>query len=358
MAIPFMEKKTPSFPLLAWTWQAPETGYPDRADRLLLKALEAEAISMTRTQLQRLMEEGQVTLNQKGTERIIKPNTKLMPGAQVRIVFPSPVPTDLIPENIPLEILFEDEHLAVINKPQGLTVHPSPTQMEHTLVHALLHHMKDLSGIGGVMRPGIVHRLDKNTSGALVISKNDQTHTRLVDAFSKHDIERVYWALCYGAPATLKAGEASPPLKVESWIDRSPTDRKKMSMNVTQGKKAISHFRLLQAFEHPTKANTHLASLIEAKLETGRTHQVRVHLTGLGSSVLGDPVYGTPSSQNFKWLALPQEIRSMVHTLPGQALHARVLGFTHPITQKKLYFEAEPPVAFQQLLGALRKYLA
>lgn len=322
---------------------------PERADKLILAALshlsESDGIPspLTRTQLQRLIEEGHVTID--GIP--IKANSKLKAGTRVQILIPPPQATELTPEDRPIEILYQDEHLAIINKPAGLTVHPSPTQMENTLVHALLHHLKDLSGIGGVLRPGIVHRLDKNTSGALVVSKTDQAHTRLVETFSKHEIDRVYWALCYGAIKDQK-------LKVESLIGRSTQDRKKMSMKVSRGRHAVTYLKKLEEFSHLNK--TAFASWVEATLETGRTHQVRVHLTGQGHSLLGDPTYGKPSATHSKWTSLPKEIQPLVEALPGQALHARVLGFHHPITGKKLYFEATPPVHFQQLLDGLEKY--
>ena len=229
----------------------------------------------------------------------------------------------------------------MVNKPPGLTVHPSSTQKEGTLVHALLHHIKDLSGIGGVLRPGIVHRLDKDTSGALVISKSDRAHVALVEKFSKHDMERVYWALCYGS-------FKQPSLKIETLIGRNPKDRKRMSSDVKTGRKAITHLKRLENFGS-------YACWVQAQLETGRTHQVRVHLTGAGHSVLGDPVYGTPNSKSAKWLALPSEVREAVAQLPGQALHARVLGFEHPITKKRLRFEAEPPAEFRGVLEALKR---
>ncbi len=280
--------------------------------------------------------------------KTIKAGARLKPGDQVRIEFPPPVPTELVPEDRPLDILFQDEHLVVVNKPPGLTVHPSTTQMEGTLVHALLHHVKDLSGIGGVLRPGIVHRIDKDTSGALVITKTDAAHQALSKVFSEHAIEREYWALCYGEPT-------QPLGKIESLIGRHPSDRKKMSMNVKTGRHAVTHYRREEVYRAPVGKNG-FASFVVAHLETGRTHQVRVHLSGLGHSLLGDPVYGVPSERADKWLALPEEIRALVKDLAGQALHARVLGFMHPVTGQPLRFEAEPPSAFNALLEGLRKY--
>jgi 23S rRNA pseudouridine1911/1915/1917 synthase len=256
-----------------------------------------------------------------------------------------------VPEDRPLEVLFEDAHLLVLNKPPGLTVHPSETQVAGTLVHALLHHVKDLSGIGGVLRPGIVHRLDKNTSGALVVTKTDEAHRRLAEIFARHAIEREYWALCYGA---LGAREA--PMRVESLIGRHPQDRKRMSMTVKTGRRAVSEFATLERYGKGSRPP--FASLVRARLETGRTHQIRVHLTGLGHSVIGDPVYGVPGSRHAKWLDLPPEAREAAAGLPGQALHARVLGFEHPVTGRPVRVEAEPPESFRLLLAVLRRYLS
>lgn len=343
-----MNSKSP----VIWTWLVAED--LDRADRAILRALEEGLGSpssglppLSRNQLQRLIAEGKVTANQTP----LKANTKLTASTQIQISFPPPAPLDLVPENRPLDILFEDSHLLVINKPQGLTVHPSTTQTEGTLVHALLHHVKDLSGIGGKMRPGIVHRIDKNTSGALVITKTDQAHQKLSETFSRHEIDRAYWAFCYGSPP-ISVG--AKPIKIESLIGRSPSDRKKMSMTVKEGRTAISYYTKIKDFQVPNKKP--FASWLEVTLETGRTHQVRVHLTGLGHSLLGDPTYGAPTHQNSKWLALPTTIRKQVESLPGQALHARVLGFQHPITQEKLRFEAPLPDTIQNLLNSLNSF--
>lgn len=326
---------------MIWKWRSPAAA--PRADLAILEALESQTI--TRSQLKRLIDGEKVTLNGKP----IKANIRLKEGDEIQIDFPAPEPSELVPEDRPLEILFEDEHLLVVNKPPGLTVHPSPTQMKGTLVHALLHHIQDLSGIGGVLRPGIVHRIDKDTSGALVITKTDAAHVKLAEVFSKHDIERCYWALCYGAPPFSKS-----PKKIESLIGRNPNDRKKMSMTVKTGRSAITYYSCLKEYSIPQKKP--FASWLNITLETGRTHQIRVHLTGEGYSILGDPVYGTPTQNHPKWQALPNSIRTSVQTLPGQALHARVLGFTHPITKQPLRFEADPPPEFKAVLEELEKF--
>lgn len=319
----------------------------ERADQAILRAYQggkgqfesgdhSSAPPLSRSQLQKLIESGALTC----AGHTVRSSEKLPAGAHVRLAIPAPRTLELIPEYRPIEILFEDEHLAVINKPAGLTVHPSETQHEGTLVHILLHRIKDLSGIGGVLRPGIVHRLDKNTSGALVISKTDAAHQKLVEIFSEHRLERRYWALCYGRFAA--------PARIEGSIGRNPQDRKKMAMNVKGGREAVTHVRSLAHY------GAH-ACWIEAMLETGRTHQVRVHLTAHGNSLLGDPVYGTPTSKNTKWTVLPPRVQAAVREIPGQALHARVLGFEHPITGQAHRFEAEPPQAWLALRQALEE---
>ena len=299
---------------------------------------------VSRSQIQKLIESGAIRVDGK----TIRAKDPIAPNASIEVTIAEPTPIEVVPENIPISVLYEDEHLVVVNKQPGLTVHPSETQTRGTLVNALLYHIRDLSGIGGKLRPGIVHRIDKDTSGALVVSKHDEAHQGLAKLFATHDIERKYWALTYGA---LKSDE---PVTVQTTLGRSPNDRKKMAVNVEGGRMAISHFKPIEAYGVAGKQP--FASLIEATLETGRTHQVRVHLNHLGHSILGDPVYGTPTSGQPKWKALPRAVQEAVEALPGQALHARVLGFRHPITGKTLHFEAEPFEAFAVLLQSLRQF--
>jgi len=325
-------------------WIVAEEDAGDRADRGISKAFP----EYSRSQVQKWIEDGHV----RSRSRFLKSNTLLMVGEEIEILPPRSRPLELTPENIPIEILYQDEHIAVINKPPGLTVHPSETQQEGTLVHALLFHIKDLSGIGGVQRPGIVHRIDKDTSGALVITKTDAAHHVLSETFAQHDLKRTYWALCYGAPDGKRAQKKG---KIETLIGRHPTDRKKMSSEVKEGRLAVTHYRTLQTYQTANQKQP-FASLIEATLETGRTHQVRVHLTGLGHSLLGDPVYGTPTARSHKWEQLPRAIQTLVQNLPGQALHARTLGFKHPITGALLHFEAPLPSEYQSLLSSLEDY--
>ncbi|OFY99889.1 MAG: hypothetical protein A2Z97_01945 [Bdellovibrionales bacterium GWB1_52_6] len=320
-----------------------------RADRMISIALEVglgkssteTPVQTSRTQIQKLLEAGFIVVD----EKPLKSKDRLQAGQIVLISFPAAKALAATPQDLPIDILFEDEHLLVVNKPQGLTVHPSSTQLDGTLVNALLFHIKDLSGIGGTLRPGIVHRIDKNTSGALVITKTDLAHQKLMKVFASHAIDRTYWALCYGIPKTLSG-------TIETTLGRSPSDRKKMAVNVKGGRKAISHYKVLESFYNEKGSVT--ASWIEVKLETGRTHQVRVHLTALGCSIMGDPAYGAPTTRHTKWTALSPKVRTVISSLPGQALHARVLGFEHPVTGKKLHFEAEPPELFKALLSELK----
>jgi 23S rRNA pseudouridine1911/1915/1917 synthase len=336
-----------------WTWVVDESATGLRADRAIAAALESEdgewdgdPTPITRSRLQKLMEEGRVLIDGKAVTRA----GKLTLGTSVQVRVPAPVPLELIPEDIPLDILYEDPHIIVVNKPPGLTVHPSDTQRTGTLVHALLFHVKDLSGIGGKLRPGIVHRIDKDTSGSLLITKTDEAHLKLAAVFAKHEIERAYSALVYGAPAW----GGSDEFRFESLIARNPQDRMRMSSDVKAGRHAVTRFRCLEKFG--TESRPPFAALLEARLETGRTHQVRVHLTALNHSILGDPLYGAPSVNQPKWKALPAGIQDLVKDLPGQALHARVLGFRHPITGENLRFEAPYPPAFTRLLDSLSKY--
>ena len=336
-----------------WTWVTNEAAAGVRADRAIADALESEdgewdgdAVPISRSRLQKLMEDGRVLAGGKPVLR----STKLGAGVPIQIRVPEPTPLELVPEDIPLDVLFEDRDLIVVNKPAGLTVHPSETQKTGTLVHALLYHVKDLSGIGGKLRPGIVHRIDKDTSGALVVSKTDEAHLGLAAIFAKHEIERAYSALTYGAPAW----EAADEYRMETLIARNPNDRLRMTTEVKAGRRAVTRFRCLRKFGHAAKAP--FAAHVEARLETGRTHQVRVHLTALNHSLLGDPLYGVPSMNQPKWKALPADVQDLVKNLPGQALHARVLGFRHPITGAELRFEAPFPAPFARLLDTLANY--
>jgi 23S rRNA pseudouridine1911/1915/1917 synthase len=337
-----------------WTWVVGESGAGIRADKAIAEALEGEegewdgdAVPVSRSRLQKLIDDGRVLADGKPLPK----SAKLVCGTSIQIHLPEPTPLELVPEDIPLDVLYEDSDLIVVNKPAGLTVHPSETQRTGTLVHALLFHVKDLSGIGGKLRPGIVHRIDKDTSGALVVSKSDEAHLKLAAIFAKHEIERAYSALVYGAPSW---GSPGDEYRMESLIARNPNDRMRMTTDVKAGRHAITLFRCLEKYGHQNQSP--FAAHVEARLETGRTHQVRVHLTSLGHSLLGDPLYGSPTANAPKWKALPAESAEFVKNLSGQALHARILGFRHPTTGAELRFEAPYPPAFAQLLDSLRKY--
>lgn len=262
-------------------------------------------------------------------------------GTIIEVEIPPPVPTDLVAENIPLEILFEDEHLLIVNKPAGLVVHPAPGHYTGTLVNAVLFHCPDLKGIGSEKRPGIVHRLDMGTSGVMVVAKEQKTHEALVGLFSTHDIERRYEALVIGNPRDLTG-------TIETTLGRHPQNRLKMAVNVKNGKRAVTHYKVLERFPN--------CSHVELKLETGRTHQIRVHLTSiLQTPILCDPLYGAGSSHLQK---LPEAIRNKLKDYPYQLLHAKILGFKHPITGEMLHFTSPPPPIFQDVLELLHDYEA
>lgn len=272
------------------------------------------------------------------------PNAKLdfkkMPpeGTVIHFQTPEPDPVDIIAEDIPLDVLFEDEHLIVINKPAGMVVHPAAGNYDGTLVNALLFHIKDLKGIGNELRPGIVHRLDKGTSGIMVAAKTQSAHEGLVNLFSTHDIERKYQAIALGA-------RISPKETLESLIGRSSHNRLKMTTKTSQGKAAKTHIEVKEYFQY--------LSHVECTLETGRTHQIRVHLSELlNAPILNDPVYGREGDAK---RLCSNEIKAILKDYEHPLLHAKVLGFVHPITKEKLFFEQEPPEIFQACLEQLRK---
>ncbi len=293
------------------------------------KAL-AEASGLSRERVKALMGEGRVTLDGKVTAQA---SFKPAEGTAFAISIPAVTPDEAQPEDIPLNVVFEDEHLIVIDKPAGLVVHPAVGNYDGTLVNALLHHCQgQLSGIGGVARPGIVHRIDKDTSGLLVVAKSDVAHEGLARQFEDHSIERAYLALVAGNPMP-------PSGTVTGAIGRSNTNRKKMALVADgRGKHAVTHFATLERFA--------AAALVECRLETGRTHQVRVHMTSLGHPLLGDPAYGRT----------PPKLKPLLaeHKFERQALHAKVLGFVHPVTGEQLRFESPLPADMAGLLVDLR----
>jgi 23S rRNA pseudouridine1911/1915/1917 synthase len=283
---------------------------------------------VSRTQLGRHVGQGAVTV---GGAVAVSPSRKLRAGDEVVWSPPAVQKTEIAAEEIPLTVIYEDRWLVVIDKPPGLVVHPAPGHEDGTLVNALLAHCQDLRGIGGELRPGIVHRIDKDTSGLLVVAKDDATMGALGAAFKAHDITRVYEALAVGKPP-------APSGRIDTLHGRDPHDRKKFSTRVKTGRRAITNWRVLERLGG--------AARLEAQLETGRTHQVRLHLAALGCPLLGDAAYGKPPKD--------PALREIGKTLGRQALHARVLGFRHPATGEALRFEAAPPADFQQALAALR----
>jgi 23S rRNA pseudouridine1911/1915/1917 synthase len=304
---------------------------PERLDRYLAARLPA----LSRMRLKALIQQGYVRL---GGVTITEPSQRVKPGQRIDLELPPPVPAAPEPQAIALTIVYEDEDLAVVDKPAGLVVHPAPGNPDRTLVNALLAHLGErLSGIGGVRRPGIVHRLDKDTSGLLVVAKTDPAHAGLSAAFAAHDVERAYLALVWGRPRPA-AGE------IEGAIGRDPRNRKRMAVVGRGGKPALTRYRTLRHFGEAV-------SLLECRLATGRTHQIRVHLAAQGHAVLGDPVYGraTPARR----AGLGPAALARIAALGRQALHAHVLGFRHPVSGGRLTFRSELPSEIKDLIAVL-----
>lgn len=288
-----------------------------RLDAFLALNLEGK----TRSAVQKLMDQGKVLVNGKAGRK----NDKVKPGDSIRVEIPEPEPLELLPQDIPLDIVYEDEHLLVVNKPKGMVVHPAPGNPDGTLVNALLYHCgQSLSGINGVIRPGIVHRIDKDTSGLLMVAKNDLAHQSLAAQIAAHTFTRMYNTVVYG---NLKTDEGT----ISAPIARHPTDRKKMAV-VPGGREAVTHYRALERLPGFT--------LVECRLETGRTHQIRVHMAHIGHPVAGDPVYGP---------------KKCITSLNGQCLHARLLGFVHPATGEYMEFDSGLPPYFTDFLEKLRR---
>ena len=295
---------------------------PEEAGVRIDKYLAEQLPDITRSYLQKLLKDGSVQMNGKP----VKASTKTAAGAVIELTIPEPEEPEILPEDIPLDILYEDSDVILINKPKDMVVHPAAGHYTGTLVNALMYHCKgDLSGINGVLRPGIVHRIDKDTTGVLIVCKNDKAHNALAEQLKEHSITRKYRAIVCG---NLKEDEGT----VDAPLGRHPQDRKKMAIVRTGGKRAVTHYRVLERFGNYT--------YIECQLETGRTHQIRVHMASLGHPLLGDEVYGRVKSP-FK--------------LEGQTLHAMVLGFIHPTTGEYMEFEAPLPEYFEKLLGKLRR---
>ncbi len=301
-----------------------------RIDRFI-----TDVTGQSRSLTVKLIENGCVTVNGKSVEK----NYKLRALDRVEVEFPEPVSDEAVAENIPLDVIYEDGDIIVINKPEGMIVHPATGIYTGTLVNALLYHCgESLSGIGGVIRPGIVHRIDKDTSGLLVVAKNDEAHLSLSEQLKTHDVSRVYHAIVVG---NIKEDKGT----IDRPIGRHPVDRKKMAVvtdPARQAREAVTHFEVVERFQLPTGRFTY----VKCKLETGRTHQIRVHMASIGHPLVGDSVYG---GGNTKFETTNKSI------INGQCLHAKILELTHPKTGEKMQFESPLPEYFEDLLEKLRK---
>ena len=326
---------------------------PQRLDKALSRDV-PESASLSRTRIAKLLEAGAITIDGKLQS---DPKAKVAAGAQVEITVEEASESHIEPENIPLDVIFEDDDLIVVNKPSGMVVHPAPGTPSGTLVNALLHHFAGkLSGVGGSKRPGVVHRIDKETSGLLVVAKSDAAHHGLAAQFAAHSAERTYLAVTQGAP------EASDPrirgvrgvsfetggvLKVTTQLARHKHDRQRQAVLFENGRHAVTRAKTLERFGNP-----HCLALVECRLETGRTHQIRVHMAHVGHGLLGDPTYGGRRKLPSK--ALSETGLEAAKTFSRQALHAASLGFEHPVSGETLRFEADLPQDMAQLLQNLR----
>lgn len=291
----------------------------ERIDRYVCSAL----ADFSRSYIQKLIEDGKVTANGK----CIKASYKVKPYDEISVTTPDSVIPDIVPEDIPLDILYEDDDVIVVNKPKGMVVHPACGHYEHTLVNALMYHCKDdLSGINGVMRPGIVHRIDKDTSGSLIICKNDNAHENIAKQLEEHSLKREYVAIVTGV---IDENEGT----IDKPIGRSTSDRKKMAVTPS-GKRAVTHYEVIERLDGFT--------LVKCRLETGRTHQIRVHMASIGHPVAGDCVYGNG-------------MKTPVDT-HGQALHAKVLGFVHPVSGKYIETDAPVPEYFERFINISKMF--
>lgn len=318
----------------------PDGKRKERLDLFLTNQLE----NATRTKIQKLIEAGYVTVDSK-TE---KPSYKVVPGNVVEVIIPiAPRPEETEPEDIKLNIVYEDDYLLIVNKPAGMVAHPAYANYTGTLVNALLFHSQKLSNYNKTdeahpfKRPGIVHRIDKDTSGLLVVAKDEWTHAKLAAQFAKHSIEREYWAVAWGKFKGRKG-------EIDFNIARSKSDRKKFTIVKDEGKTAFTYYEVLEEFE--------FATLLKLNLKTGRTHQIRVHLSGTGHPIFGDPTYG--GREIVYGASLPKmksRIQNLLEIMPRQALHAKTLGFIHPHTEKFIRFDSELPDDMKEFLNKLRK---
>lgn len=313
----------------------------ERLDRVLVRGAGAE---LSRSRIQQLIDEGAVS----GPEGVIGDAARRVKvGERFEVRIPAPIAAKPEAQDIPLNVVFEDEHLIIVDKPAGLVVHPAAGNQDGTLVNALLHHCRgQLAGIGGEIRPGIVHRIDKDTSGLLVAAKSDKVMSSLAKQFAAHAIERVYVAFIWGMPFKREG-------RIEGDIGRSHFERTKMVVR-SGGKPAVTHYSVIQPYG---AAFSPVAAKIHCRLETGRTHQIRVHMTHIGHPLIGDPTYGRARTANAARKSMPPDVIAAVDGFPRQALHAAVLGFQHPVTHKTVRFESALPadmLALEQALTSLR----
>ncbi|MEM7683396.1 MAG: RluA family pseudouridine synthase [Pseudomonadota bacterium] len=332
----------------------PEALAGQRLDRALASVADAAGLALSRSRIMALIESGAVA------GQGISPKRKVRAGEIFTLDMPPPVDPEPLPEDIPLDVVYEDADVIVVNKPAGMVVHPAPGAPTGTLVNALLHHCgESLAGIGGERRPGIVHRIDRQTSGLLVSAKTDRAHAGLSEQFAGHSIERRYLALCWGRPdradprlAGLDAVgfEDGGWIRVDAPIARHPQDRKRMAVARSGGRHAVTHLRVLESFG---PAGAAFASLIECRLETGRTHQIRVHTLHIGHSLIGDPVYGRVRAPSRA--VASDTLRERLFSFKRQALHAATLGFVHPATGNLHEFSSELPQDMNELLNLLRR---
>ena len=302
-----------------FVFQITEDMENERIDRCVSMLID----SLSRSYIQKMIKEGQVLAN--GAP--VKSSYRVRTEDEVRFFLPESVEPDIPAEDIPLDILYEDADVIVVNKPKGMVVHPAAGHYSGTLVNALMHHCGgELSGINGVMRPGIVHRIDRDTTGSIIVCKNDAAHNCLTEQLKEHSVNRRYHAICYGVLAE-DEGTIDKP------IGRHPTERKKMAVNERNGKRAVTHYRVLKRFQKYT--------YVECVLETGRTHQIRVHMANIGHPLLGDEVYAGG--------------RKCPYRLQGQTLHAKILGFSHPATGQYIELDAPLPEYFTHLLSVLEQ---
>lgn len=314
--------------------EIPDGKKKERIDIFLANSVE----NATRSRIQKLIKSNLVTVN----DKIVKANYLISPGDKIEITIPvTPRPEETEPEDIPLDIVYEDDYLIVVNKPAGMVAHPALGNYSGTLVNALLHYTQKLSKLNEPVRAGIVHRIDKDTSGLLLVAKDEWTHAQLAKQFSAHSIDREYWAICWGI-FNEKSGE------VIGNIARSKKDRKIFTVSETEGRFAHTLYEVLEEFE--------FASLIKLKLKTGRTHQIRVHMSYIKHPIFGDPTYGgrrIVCGSNLP--KMKSRVENLLHIMQRQALHAKTLGFIHPHTKQKIFLDSELPQDFKMLLEKLRE---